>query len=457
MPIKVTCPKCQGVLHAPDDAGGKRGKCPTCGTVLSIPAIGGGGSPPPMAPPAPPVAAPRPASLASMPDFGDDDNPRGTMQPGGDLRHSSFTDAPKAAEPNEPRRAQPQPNRLPPPPTFGPTAGPPQEPRKADPFAKPGKPPTKKKDEKQSDGGVKAMKRARRGLWLMQFALVLFLLAPLALIGINLAEKFGAPIPNQSPGYLKIDNLSTGFEIRAAAVLIPFVIGYLALILGRFGAANAPRWSSSKGLGLASAIATLFVFLGMLAISVMIGVQISDGFMPTSLSTDAFLPPEEVPGIVQRIGLAFVICCFPLAEVWSAIALGRLGATLKNSRLAGRSARFLLLMGLALIAIVFVSGIFIEEKSAAQTEHSVRSAGNAQSKNFTASRPFAKLFYVKDIEAKYNEVVTPQWEKLGDHRDTTAAVLTGLGILFVWFLYARLVGGARRAIREWLAEHEPVS
>src|SRR3954471_7812157 len=38
MPIKVTCPKCQGVLHAPDDAGGKRGKCPTCGTVLAIPA-----------------------------------------------------------------------------------------------------------------------------------------------------------------------------------------------------------------------------------------------------------------------------------------------------------------------------------------------------------------------------------------------------------------------------------
>ena len=40
MPIKVTCPKCQGVLHAPDDAGGKRGKCPTCGTVLAIPAEG---------------------------------------------------------------------------------------------------------------------------------------------------------------------------------------------------------------------------------------------------------------------------------------------------------------------------------------------------------------------------------------------------------------------------------
>ena len=88
MPIKVTCPKCQGVLHAPDDAGGKRGKCPTCGTVLSIPAIGGG-SPAPMAPAAPPLAGPRPASLASMPDFGDD-VPHGTLPVAGNLTLSAF-------------------------------------------------------------------------------------------------------------------------------------------------------------------------------------------------------------------------------------------------------------------------------------------------------------------------------------------------------------------------------
>jgi len=36
MPIKVTCTNCGGVLHAPDDAAGKRGRCPTCGTVLTI-------------------------------------------------------------------------------------------------------------------------------------------------------------------------------------------------------------------------------------------------------------------------------------------------------------------------------------------------------------------------------------------------------------------------------------
>lgn len=37
MPIKVTCEKCGGVLHAPDDAGGKKGRCPNCQNVLPIP------------------------------------------------------------------------------------------------------------------------------------------------------------------------------------------------------------------------------------------------------------------------------------------------------------------------------------------------------------------------------------------------------------------------------------
>ena len=37
MPIKVTCEKCGGVLHAPDDAGGKKGRCPNCQNILPIP------------------------------------------------------------------------------------------------------------------------------------------------------------------------------------------------------------------------------------------------------------------------------------------------------------------------------------------------------------------------------------------------------------------------------------
>jgi S1-C subfamily serine protease/thiol-disulfide isomerase/thioredoxin len=40
MPISVACGKCQTVLAAPDAKAGQRAKCPKCGAVLSIPAVG---------------------------------------------------------------------------------------------------------------------------------------------------------------------------------------------------------------------------------------------------------------------------------------------------------------------------------------------------------------------------------------------------------------------------------
>lgn len=39
MPIQVTCPSCRGKFNAPDNAGGKRAKCPTCGSAIEIPAV----------------------------------------------------------------------------------------------------------------------------------------------------------------------------------------------------------------------------------------------------------------------------------------------------------------------------------------------------------------------------------------------------------------------------------
>jgi predicted RNA-binding Zn-ribbon protein involved in translation (DUF1610 family) len=37
VPIQVTCPSCKGSFNAPDNAAGKRAKCPTCGGVIQIP------------------------------------------------------------------------------------------------------------------------------------------------------------------------------------------------------------------------------------------------------------------------------------------------------------------------------------------------------------------------------------------------------------------------------------
>ena len=148
----------------------------------------------------------------------------------------------------------PPPARAVPPPAFGN----PSPQRMPDPFARPGKKPARVGEP--SDGLVLAWRRTRRGLWWVGLALFLFLLAPLSVTGIGIAEKFGVQLPSQSPGYLKIDFFSTDAEIKLGAVVIPVVLGLLVLLMGRFGVANAPRSSYAKGLATGSALMELTNF-----------------------------------------------------------------------------------------------------------------------------------------------------------------------------------------------------
>jgi transcription initiation factor IIE alpha subunit len=37
MPIKFKCPHCQTALEAVDESAGKKGSCPMCGQVVSVP------------------------------------------------------------------------------------------------------------------------------------------------------------------------------------------------------------------------------------------------------------------------------------------------------------------------------------------------------------------------------------------------------------------------------------
>lgn len=62
MSIKVTCQKCGNVLHAPDAAAGKKGKCPKCAVLLDIPTQPAGAKPA-----ATPVNATPPAGTGALP------------------------------------------------------------------------------------------------------------------------------------------------------------------------------------------------------------------------------------------------------------------------------------------------------------------------------------------------------------------------------------------------------
>jgi hypothetical protein len=319
MPIKVTCPKCQGVLHAPDDAGGKRGKCPTCGTVLAIPADGAHVADAPVSEPY------RSAAEASR------EEAPGTQR-------SSFGAIPRPAdvEPRRPASAA----RVPAPPAFTPP-----EPRKlADPFARAGK---RAVPGIPGSGLARAWRRARRGLWWVQLSLFLCLLGLLGYAGIMIAENLGTKLPAQDPGYLKQEGLSSDTEIRLGVVLIPYALGLLAWTLGLFGFSNVPRSSFAKGLATAAAVASLIVLLGVIALAAPAVAQAVQGFLPQGL-----LPADDANGIAQRTGIVLTLVFGVLAEIWFVGAMGRMGAALHDSRLASRATRFAVLVGLAVAAVV---------------------------------------------------------------------------------------------------------
>ena len=397
MPIKVTCPKCQGVLHAPDDSGGKRGKCPTCGTVLAIPAEVPRSAPAPAPLPGPVEPAYRAPAAGDL-----DDSHRAS---GSDQKRSSFgaSFTPPKLEPAPARGSM---GKLPPP-------------KPGDPFAKSGRP---ARPVGTTDSRARAYRRARGGLGIVQFALFLFLIAAVALPGIELAKHFKVPIPDKTPGYLGVTDLSAEQEIRYGAVLVPGLLGLLFLTLGRFGASNVPRSSYAKGPALASAAATLIGLLGLLALGAIVAKQVADGFAPKGMMLN-----DDTPGVIQRAGLAAALVFLPLAELWFFGFLGRLGAGLHSERAVGRHTRFVFLVGLitALFALAGL-GSTIDPDTA------------------------------RDVRRSVDGLLNEQFAKLGDQQAVVRNGLCVLAGLVVWFLYVRLVGGGRRAIREWLDVNEPV-
>ena len=390
MPIKVTCSKCQGVLHAPDDAGGKRGKCPTCGNVLAIP----GGSSNSLIPPEPePSLAPTPFNTAPAPR-----QPSSVFGPaGGDDGRRAGSPGGAAAPASDGRGAAasraPAPN---------------PEPRKSgDPFSKSGPRP--------SPGGAEAAalswRRARRGLWFVQAGYFFALLAVVLPAGLTIAVKAGVKLPDK-PGLLKLDEIRLPGEVVIASFAIPAALAFLSLTLGRMGAASAPRASFARGLLRASAAATLLSLAGVVALVAILAAQVGVGAYPGLMLAD------DVQGIIQRAGIAFGAVLAPVAELGFVIALGRMGAGLRDERLAARGTRALVYAGLLFV----VAGL----------------------------ATYAVSYYHADINRLVADNVQPKLDSLGDNRAYLvpgAAIVAGLS---AWLVYVRLVGAARGAIAGWL-------
>lgn len=435
MPIKVTCSQCGGVLHAPDDSSGKRGRCPTCGTVLTI--IGEFVGPQSTgsqfgAPPAPNSARPSTTPVTnpwgSLPGGPDD------QQGGPPLSGPAPAPAPRptyelAKEPPPPRPgAFPAPSE-PIPAARGSRV--PPDPRKysvQDPFAKAGKP-----NDEQAETNAKWAK-AYRGLGWVRTGLLFCLLGVLAYAAVPILQTFNVKLPNQDPGYLKIDNFSQSQEIRLFATAGLFLLGLLCVALGRMGVSGAPAAAHARGPAACASLATVLALAGFIAVAAITGLGIKDsGFVPqftpqtnllnakstipekvTTWVEGVFLATDEPTGQIQGFGAAALVIFGLLAEFWFVATLGRMAASLRSATAAGRVNRFVILVGLLFAAKVFLLLA-------------------------------ARVYY----RAWFESTLWPKWDGL-DEKVKAVAPLAGIALVGLVFavLYWRMVGGVKAAIRE---------
>jgi len=408
MPIKVTCSNCGGVLHAPDDAGGKKGRCPTCGNVLPIPAEAPRVAASPAVPDAPPKTTARSQSFGEFALAGSANDYAAPVR-------TSAADARRASVPLPP--PNPTKNRV----GFS---------AKTD----------------ATEGGVRGWKRVSRGLWWVRAGVFFLMLAVLIPNGLKLYEHFAKPLPVKDPGYAGVAWLNSAQEIELASIGAPLVLGLPLLLLGRLGVSGAPARSRTSGLATFAAIATLVAVIGgvmfLMPAVAMIATEDAGKAPPFIVKLQnqpaqwQMFTTTDTDGVMQRGGILLGIFGLALAELWFLASLGRIGTALDSPRLAGRTTRMTLLFGLFLVA-AFLLAVGSFKPGSMGTD----------SPNIFADFSFQVSKYVEDQWRLYGQ---PQYDKLREHKSAVRPALGVLAGLIVGFGYFRMVGAGRTAVRNWL-------
>ena len=394
MPIKVTCSNCGGVLHAPDDSGGKRGRCPTCGNILPIPAA---------------ADIPKP-SMSNLPD--PVAKPTGRQQSFGEFALGSqvgpppgFTPATQETPASDGRKSTllPEPARA------------------SDPFVRKGK----------AAPGTQSMigwSRVRGGLFWVQFAAFLLTLPGLLLGGLAIAEYFAKKelVPNSELSFVRV-GLREALPIFVVGGSL--LLGLLLMTLGRLSTNNMPQRGQGRGLALLCTFATFASFAAVLAfffshVALMVG-----GGQPDFL----FFPKDEVQGKLQRFSFLAFIGFVIVGEFLFASLIGRIGASLDDGKSAARSTKYLGLLMLIVVGLFFSASLVPTNFMVGQT---LAEAGTETSKDIVV--PF------------WTSTVQPLLAKLGDYQAVLMPGLAVLGSLLMFLLYLRLAGAPRAAIREMI-------
>jgi hypothetical protein len=394
MPIKVTCSNCGGVLHAPDDSGGKRGRCPTCGNILPIPAA------------------------ADIPKQSKSNLPDPAAKPAG--RQQSFGEFALGSQVGPPPGFTPTTQEVPAADGRKPATAP-EPARASDPFARKGK----------AAPGTQSMigwSRVRWGLFWVQFAAFILMLPGLLLGGLAIAEYFAKKelVPNSELSFVRV-GLREALPIFVVGGSL--LLGLLLMTLGRLSTNNMPRRGQGRGLALLCTFATFAAFAAVLAfffshVALMVG-----GGQPDFL----FFPKDEVQGKLQRFSFLAFIGLVIVGEFLFASLIGRIGASLDDGKSAARSTKYLGLLLLIVVGLFFSASLVPTNFFVGQT---LAEAGNETSKDIVV--PF------------WTSTVQPLFAKLGDYQAVLTPGLAVLCSLLMFLLYLRLAGAPRAAIREMI-------
>jgi hypothetical protein len=210
--------------------------------------------------------------------------------------------------------------------------------------------------------GGKSWLRAAKALGTLKLGLFFITLGFAALAGVTLADAFGVNLPNQDPGYAKIEGLPANSEIAIAAFSLPTALGMVLALMGRVGFMGVPKASFAKGPATLSALFSVLKVAGVLGFAFMAAMMLKEGSVPKLKSGySPFLPLESIPGQIQRFGLLAFVVAGVLAESFFVNALGRVGASQKHPSTAGRATTICFFGGLGVLSLagfIMALGIF---------------------------------------------------------------------------------------------------
>lgn len=335
MPITLGCSSCGKRFRARDESAGKRVKCPYCQAAVQVPSAdesasaaaptgpipADSGTPPvPASRPLPPP--PPPAPVVATPDeWGA--SPSSAAPPAFHSPTAAPGAAPSELESFSPALGGRIKDR--PKPAKGDKSDKGEKGEKPAKGAKPAKPKGKGEEPTAEQVAAAGWKSVRRGLFWVQFALLLLSLIAFVGFGKVVYERSVGPLPKgDGADWVKIEGyindggpnsvpLKKEDLLNLACYGLPVLLACVPLAFGRLIASGAPRSSGARGL---FALSGLFALIGL-------------GALVASFAFERLLLKDEF----KYTWYGFLLLV-PLAEFWFLTGLAASGMALKRPRAA---------------------------------------------------------------------------------------------------------------------------